>query len=71
MFHQELCLYHGTNHKVDEEDVTLYLDHKVSKSLGLDEVQIYGNINFASRVSCSHKCIFIGNRCNVSIKRNW
>jgi hypothetical protein len=32
---QELCLYHGTNDKVDEEDKTFYLDHKVLRSLGL------------------------------------
>jgi hypothetical protein len=66
MIHQELCLYHGTNHKVDEEDKTLYLDHKVSKSLGSDKVEIYGSTNFdtsklASGVSCVHKCIFTGN----------
>jgi hypothetical protein len=39
MFYQELCLYHGTNHKVDEENRTLYLDHKMSRSLGLDQVE--------------------------------
>jgi hypothetical protein len=41
MFHQELCLYHGTNHKVDEKDKTLYLDHRVSRSLGSDKAKIY------------------------------
>jgi hypothetical protein len=34
MFHKKLCLYHGTNHQVDEENKTLYLDHRMSKSLG-------------------------------------
>jgi hypothetical protein len=28
MFHQELCLYHGTNHKGDEENKTFYMDTK-------------------------------------------
>ncbi len=37
MFHQEICLYHGTNHQVDEEKKILYLDHKVLKNLGLDQ----------------------------------
>jgi hypothetical protein len=31
---QELYLYHGTNHKVDEEGKTFYLDHKVLRRLG-------------------------------------
>jgi hypothetical protein len=39
MFHQELCFYRGTNHKVGEEKKTLYLDYKVLKSLGLDQVK--------------------------------
>jgi hypothetical protein len=33
MFHQELCLHHGTNDKAIEEDRTLYLDHRMSRSL--------------------------------------
>jgi hypothetical protein len=75
MFHQELCIYHGTNDKADEEDITLYLDHKISTSLGLDQVEIYESIDsdtskLAFEVSCSHRCIFIGNRCNVSTKPN-
>jgi hypothetical protein len=70
MFHQELCLYHGTIHKVDKEDRTLYLDHIMSRSLGLDQVEIHGNTNsntskLVVRVSCAHICITIGNRCNV------
>jgi hypothetical protein len=28
-------------HKVDEEDKTFYLDHRMSKSLGSDQVNIY------------------------------
>jgi hypothetical protein len=71
MFHQELCLNHGTNNKADEEDKTLYLDHRMLKNLGLDQVEIYGSIKLTTGVPCAHKCIFIGNRCNVSIKPNW
>jgi hypothetical protein len=69
-FIQELCLYHGTNHKAYEEDKTLYLDHKVSKSLGSDQVEIHGSTDFdtsklAIGISCAHRCIIIGSRCNV------
>jgi hypothetical protein len=35
MFHQELFFDHGTNHQVDEENKTLYLDHKMSRNLGI------------------------------------
>jgi hypothetical protein len=31
-FYQELCLYHGTNHKANDKDITFYLDHKVSNA---------------------------------------
>jgi hypothetical protein len=41
MFYQEFWFYHGINHKVDEEDKTFYLDHRVSKSLGSYQVNIY------------------------------
>jgi hypothetical protein len=37
MFHQELFLYHGTNYQVDEENKTLFLNHKMLRSLGLDQ----------------------------------
>jgi hypothetical protein len=43
MFHQELCLYHGTNHKVNEEDINFYLDHRMLKSLGSDQAKIQIN----------------------------
>jgi hypothetical protein len=43
MFHQELCFYHGTNHQVDEKNKTFYLDHKMSRSLGLDQAEVHGN----------------------------
>jgi len=64
MFHQELCFYHGTNHQVDEENKTLYLDHKMSTSLGLNQVEVHGSTNFNTSklvvgVSCAHKCIII------------
>jgi hypothetical protein len=70
MFHQELCLYHGTNHKVDEENKTFCFNYKMSRSLGLDQVEIYGNTNFKTSklvigVSCAHICIIIGSRYNV------
>jgi hypothetical protein len=60
-----------TNYKVDEEDITLYSNHKVLKSLGLYQAKIYGSTNFdtsklAVEVPCSHKCIFTSSRCNVS-----
>jgi hypothetical protein len=45
-FHQELCLYHGTNHKVDEEDKSFYLDPRMLINLGLDQVEIHRNTNF-------------------------
>jgi len=64
MFHQELCFYHGTNHQVDEEKKTLYLDHKMSTSLGLNQAEVHGSTNFNTSklvvgVSCAHKCIII------------
>jgi len=76
MFHQELCLYHGTKYKANEEDKTLYLDHIVLKILGLDQTEIYGSTNSDTSklvvgVPCAHKCIFIGSRCNVNTKPNW
>jgi len=70
MFHQEFCLYHGTNHKVDEEDKTVYLDYKQSGNLGSNQTKICGSTNFdtsklAVRFPCVHKCIFTSNKCNV------
>jgi hypothetical protein len=75
MFHKKLCLYHGTNYQVDEENETLYLDHRVSKSLGLDQEKVHGSTNFntsklANGVSCAHGCIIVGSRCNVGIEPN-
>jgi hypothetical protein len=59
MFHQELCLYHGTNHQVDEENRTFYLDHKMSRSLGSNQAKVHGSTNFNTSklvigVSCAH-----------------
>jgi hypothetical protein len=76
MFHREFCFYHGTIHKVDEEDKTFYLDHKVLKNLGLNQVKIHRSTNFDTSklvvgISCAHKCITIGNRCNFNIESNW
>jgi hypothetical protein len=45
MLHQKLWLYHGTNYQVDEENGTFYLDHRMSKSLGLDQEKVHGNTN--------------------------
>jgi hypothetical protein len=58
MFHQELCLYYGTNHKANEENRTFYLDHKMSRNLGSDQAEIHGNTNsntskLAIGVSCA------------------
>jgi len=39
MFHQELCFYHGTNHKANEENKTLYLDHRMLRSLGSNQTK--------------------------------
>jgi hypothetical protein len=70
------CFYHGTNHKIDEENQTFYLDHRMSRSLVSYQVEIHGNTNsnaskLAIGVSCAHKCIIIGNRCNVGTEPNW
>jgi hypothetical protein len=59
MFHQELCLYHGTNQQVDEENKTFYLDHKMSRNLGLDQAKVHGSTDsntskMAIGVSCAH-----------------
>jgi hypothetical protein len=75
-FIKKIYLYHGTNHKVDEENRTLYLDHKVSKNLGSDQIKIHGSTNsntckLGIRVSCAHECIIICNKCNVGTKPNW
>ncbi len=72
MFHQELCFYHGTKYKVDEEDKTFYLDHRMLRNLGSYQAKIHRSTNFdtsklAIGVSCAHKCIIIGNRCNVGM----
>jgi hypothetical protein len=53
-----------------------YLDHKVLKSLGLYQVKIHRSTNFDTSklvvgISCAHKCITIGNRCNFDIESNW
>jgi hypothetical protein len=52
-----------------------HLDCIVSKNMGSNQAEVDGSINFdtpilAIRVSCAHKCIIIGNRCNVGIKPN-
>jgi len=66
----------GINYKADEKDVTIYLDHKVLRSLGSNQTKIYGNTNFDTSklvvgISYAHRCIIIGNRCNVGIEPNW
>jgi hypothetical protein len=70
MFHQELRLYHGTNHQVDKENKTFYLDHIMSNNLGLDQAKVHGSIDsntskLAVGVSCAHICIIVGSGCNV------
>jgi hypothetical protein len=75
MFHKKLCLYHGTNHQVDEQNGTFYLDHRVLRSLGSDQAEVHGSTNsntskLAIGVSRAHKCIIVGNRCNVGTKPN-
>jgi hypothetical protein len=74
-FIKKLCLYHGTNQQVDEENETLYLDHKVSRNLGLNKKRVHGSTNYdisklANGVSCAHKCIIIGSMCNAGIELN-
>jgi hypothetical protein len=59
MFHQELCLYHGTNYKANEEDKTSYLDNGVFKNLNSNQTNIYGNTNSDTSklvvgISCAH-----------------
>jgi len=76
MFHQELCFYHGPNYKVDEKDITFYLDHIISRSLGLNQTKIHRSTNsdtskLAIGVSCAHRCIIVGSRCIVGTKSNW
>jgi hypothetical protein len=76
MFHQEFCLYHGTNYKANEEDITICLDHRVLKRLRSNQTKIYGNTNSDTSklevgISYAHVCIIIGNRCNVGTKPNW
>jgi len=70
-----LPLFHGTNYQVDEENETLYLDHKMLRNLGLDQEKVHGSTNFdtsklANGVSCAHVCIIVGSRCNVGIEPN-
>jgi hypothetical protein len=59
-----------TNHKANEEKKTLYLDHKMSRSLGSNQAKVHGSTNFDTSklvvgVSCAHKCTIIGSRRNV------
>jgi len=75
MFHQEFCLYHGTNRQVYEKNKTFYMDHRMLKSLGLDQTKVHGSNDFnasklAIGVSCAHICIIVGSRCNVGIELN-
>jgi hypothetical protein len=68
--------FNGIDHEVDEENITLYMDHKMLKNLGLDKAKVHGSINFNTSklvviVSCAHVCIIIGSRCNVGIEPNW
>jgi len=42
-FFKNFAFYHGTNHQVDEKNRTLYLDHKMSRRLGLDQAKIHGS----------------------------
>jgi hypothetical protein len=70
MFHQELCLYHATNHKANEEDKNFYLDHKVLRNLGSYQAKIHRSNNsntskWVDGISCAHKCIIVGSRSNV------
>jgi len=49
---------------------TIYLDHRVLKSLGSNQTKIYGSTNSDTKkleagISYTHICIIIGNRCNV------
>ncbi len=48
-FIKKNSFYHGTNHKVGEENITFYLYHKVSKNLGLDQVKIHGTNSNTSK----------------------
>jgi hypothetical protein len=69
-------LYHGTNYQVDEENITFYLDHTMSKNLGSNQEKVHGSTNsstskLANGISYAHGCIIVGNRCNVGIKPNW
>jgi hypothetical protein len=62
-------------YKSDEENKTFYLDHRVLKNLGSNQVEIHGSTNsdtskLAIGVSCAHICIIVGSRCNVGIKPN-
>jgi len=70
MFHQEIFLYHGTDHQVDEENITFYLDHRMSRNLGSDKGEVHGNTDsntskLAVGVSCAHRCIIVGSRSNL------
>jgi acyl-[acyl carrier protein]--UDP-N-acetylglucosamine O-acyltransferase len=44
--------------------------------MGLNQAKVHGSTNFDTSklvigVSCAHKWIIIGNRCNVGTKSNW
>jgi hypothetical protein len=44
-FIKNFAFYHGTNHKADEENKTLYLDHKVLRIMGSYQEEIHGSTN--------------------------
>ncbi len=53
----------------------LCLNYKMSRNLGSNQAKIYGSTNFdtsklVAGFPCAHKCIFIGNKCNVNTKPN-
>jgi hypothetical protein len=58
MFHQKLYLYHGTNHQVDEENKTFYMDNKMLRNLGSDQIEVHGSSNFnTSKLAVGISCI--------------
>jgi hypothetical protein len=72
-FIKNFVFYHRINYQVNEENKTLYLDHKMLRSLGSNQVEVHGSTNFNTFklvviVSCAHICIIVGNGCNVGTK---
>jgi hypothetical protein len=73
MFYQKFCLHYGPHHKVLMKNRGVWVDYKMSISVGGHKTMVFGWTDFsctkmAHGVSCPHICIEFGSRGYVSSK---